>query len=75
MQGHKDIDATLTDFAHPRELAKEFNVSVRTIERWVRMRLLPAPVKLGRTTLHHLPTVRASLLEKSSKHSKSRRGP
>ena len=56
----------LTDFATKKDLAREFNVSPRTIERWVRLRLLPRPIRLGRTTLFHLPTVRDSLAKNAA---------
>ena len=51
----------LFDCATKAEIAREFGVSERTIERWVRMRLLPRPLKLGRTILFHLPTVQQHL--------------
>ena len=51
----------LVDYVRKEDIAKEFEVSTRTIERWVRLRLLPAPVRLGKTSLHHLPTVREHL--------------
>ncbi len=51
----------LAEYARKNELAREFGVSPRTIERWVRRRLLPRPVRLGRTLLFHLPTVRRHL--------------
>ena len=47
----------LRDYVTKHTLAVEFGVSTRTIERWVRLRLLPAPVRLGRTSLYHLPTI------------------
>ena len=51
----------LHDYVTKHSLAVEFGVSTRTIERWVRLRLLPAPVRLGRTTLYHLSTIRNHL--------------
>ena len=51
----------LAEYANKKEVADEFDVSERTIERWVRLRLLPAPVRLGRTSLFHLPTIRRHL--------------
>ena len=56
-----DRSRILADYVRKEDLAKEFEVSTRTIERWVRLRLLPAPVRLGKTSLHHLPTVREHL--------------
>ena len=47
----------LSDYVRKSVIAREFEVSERTIERWVRLRLLPAPLKLGRTSFFHLPTV------------------
>ena len=48
----------LADYASKEELAEDLDVSPRTIERWVRLRLLPEPVRLGRTRLFHIPTIR-----------------
>ena len=51
----------LSDYTRKEDLARDFDVSPRTIERWVRLRLLSAPVKLGRTSLFHIPTVREDI--------------
>ncbi len=56
-----DVQSLLAEYARKKELAREFDVSERTIERWVRMRLLPAPVRIGRTSLFHVPTVKRHL--------------
>lgn len=53
--------ALLSEYVRKNELAQQFGVSERTIERWVRLRLLPAPVRLGRTSLYHLPTIQEHL--------------
>jgi predicted DNA-binding transcriptional regulator AlpA len=58
--------ALLAEFATKQQLAAEFGVSARTIERWVRMRLIPAPVRLGRKSLFHQPTIRAHLARQAS---------
>lgn len=58
----KDGDI-LTGFVSKERLAEEFGVSPRTIERWIRLRFLPPPVRLGRTTLYHVETVRMHLLD------------
>lgn len=51
----------LHEFASKNELADLFRVSPRTIERWVRLRTIPHPVRLGRRSLFHLPTIREAL--------------
>jgi predicted DNA-binding transcriptional regulator AlpA len=57
-----DLGSTLlSEYARKDELAQQFGVSERTIERWVRLRVLPAPVRLGRTSLYHLPTIQEHL--------------
>ncbi len=56
----------LSDYARKDELAREFDVSERTIERWVRLRLLPPPIRLGRTALHHIPTLKQHLVDQTS---------
>ncbi len=55
----------LLDYVTKKEIAGAFRVSERTIERWVRLRLIPAPVKLGRTNLYHIPTVQRFLAEQA----------
>lgn len=62
----------LADFASKSDLAQRFEVSERTIERWVRMRVLPQPVRLGRTSLFHLPSVQDHLLRRASHRTASR---
>ncbi len=56
----------LAEFIWKKDLAHEFRVSERTIERWVRLRLLPAPLKLGRTSIFHVPTVKKDLVDQTS---------
>jgi excisionase family DNA binding protein len=51
----------LADFVTKRELAEILQVSPRTVERWIRLRELPAPVRLGRTSFFHLPSIEALL--------------
>ncbi len=63
----------LAEFGRKEDLAREFRVSDRTIERWVRLRLLPAPIRLGRTSLYHLPTVKKYLAVQMKQ--RSRRNP
>ena len=58
-----DNERLLDEYVGKRELAREFGVSKRTIERWVRLRLLPAPVRLGRTALYHIPTLKRHLAD------------
>ena len=65
IQGNGD-SRLLADFARKEQLAKEFGVSERTIERWVRMRILPKPMRLGRTLLFHIPTIRRHLESQDS---------
>ena len=60
-----DCSQLLGEYAPKKALAKAFGVCERTIERWVRLRLLPAPLRLGRTSLHHLPTVKQHLAEQT----------
>ncbi len=63
----------LDEFVRKKDLAREFDKSERTIERWVRLRLLPAPLRLGRTSLFHLPTVKNHLAKQMEQ--RSRRDP
>ena len=68
----------LAEYARKNELAREFDVSPRTIERWVRLRLIPPPIRLGRVSLHHIPTLKQHLTDRavgrlSREHTKSAR--
>ena len=58
----------LSDYANTAELAQSFGVSTRTIDRWIRLRIIPPPVRLGRTALHHIPTIKKHLLEQVDLH-------
>jgi hypothetical protein len=63
----------LADYATRKTIAAEFDVSERTIDRWVSLRLLPAPLKLGHTSLFHLPTLRKHLAERCGPKGSRRR--
>ena len=70
-----ESSALLHDYVQKDDLAREFDVSPRTIERWVRLRLLPPPVKIGRTQLHHVPSIRKSIedrMERNRGHGRRR---
>jgi predicted DNA-binding transcriptional regulator AlpA len=57
-------DNTLLDeFATKTQVAESFGVTERTIDRWVRLRVIPQPRKVGRQRLWHLPTLRKSLTQ------------
>jgi len=53
----------LADYIGKEQLAQAFGVSARTVERWVRLRQFPAPLKLGRKRLYYVPTVRKYLAD------------
>jgi hypothetical protein len=55
----------LADYASKQTIAGLFAVSERTVERWVRLRILPPPVRLGRTGLYHVPTLRQHLADRA----------
>ncbi len=58
-------ESLLTGFISKTEMAREFGVSERTVERWVRLRLLPRPLKMGRSILFHRQTLEAHLLARA----------
>jgi hypothetical protein len=62
----------LPGYVSRRELAAEFDVSERTIDRWVAARLLPGPISLGRKILFHLPTLEKHLADRASPRVRSR---
>ena len=64
-----DRSGLLSGYVSRQDLALEFDVSERTIDRWVDDGLLPAPIKLGRKRLFHLQTLEKHLLERSSRRS------
>ena len=51
----------LSDYLSKEELAEQFGKSPRTIERWVRLRLIPAPVRMGKSTFFHVPSVKEAM--------------
>ncbi len=51
----------LEEFASKKDVADAFNVTSRTIERWVRLRIFPSPIKVGRQSLFHVPTIKKHL--------------
>ena len=63
----------LADYATKKTIAAEFDVSERTIDRWVSLRLLPAPVKLGQTNIFHIPTLKKHLAERCGPKGSRRR--
>ena len=70
-----ESSALLDDYVQKDDLARDFDVSPRTIERWVRLRLLPPPIKIGRTRLYHIPSIRKSLedrMEHNRRHGRQR---
>lgn len=40
--------------------------------RWERLRLLPGPLRLGRTSLYHLPTVKNHLIKQTERSERQR---
>lgn len=65
----------LAEYLSKEELAQQFGVCTRTIERWVRLRLIPPPVRLGRTRLYHMPTIREHLTAQHQPKNKRRQLP
>jgi len=69
--------AILSGFITKAEIAQELGVSERTVERWVRLRLLPQPLKMGRSSLFHREALKEHLLARmeqaSSRSSCARR--
>lgn len=57
----------LEDYATVEALAEEVNRSPRTLERWVRQRIIPAPVKIGAVRMFHVPTLRKHLVRLAEK--------
>ena len=56
----------LDEFATKTQVAVFFGVTERTIDRWVRLRTIPQPRKVGRQRLWHLPTLRKSLVKEAA---------
>jgi hypothetical protein len=63
----------LGEYVPTEELAKIFNVTPRTVNRWTRLKLLPAPLKLGRKPFHHIPSVRKRFAERMAANNQGRR--
>jgi excisionase family DNA binding protein len=62
----KQDNRLLKDFVTKQEVAQMFGVTTRTVDRWVRLRQIPAPLKIGRQRLWHLPTVEKLLAEEAA---------
>jgi len=67
------VSDLLVEYMSKEQIAKVFEVSERTVERWVRLRLFPAPLRLGRKRLYHLPTIRRYLADQTGGQSCGRR--
>ena len=65
----------LDEYIRKEDIARQFGRSTRTIERWVRLRLLPAPVRLGRISFHHVPTIKKHLAKQLEPEPRRRRRP
>ncbi len=66
-------DAILSEYARKEQIAQLFGVSQRTIERWVRLRGLPKPIRLGRTLLFHIPTLKEHLAAQAQQQTSAHR--
>jgi predicted DNA-binding transcriptional regulator AlpA len=60
------LSELLAEYVRTADLAHGFGKSERTIERWVRLRLLPQPIRLGRTRIFHIPSVRQHLAKRAA---------
>jgi hypothetical protein len=54
--------AILSDYVAEADLAKELNVTVRTLARWRALRIGPDPTKIGRR-VYYSPEARARWLQ------------
>ncbi len=51
----------LADYLTQAELAKQVDRSIRTLERWHRLRVGPVPTVIGKQKLYHIDDVRVWL--------------
>lgn len=51
------MDKMTTDYVSPAQLAATLGVCHDTITRWRRAGRLPQPIRIGRTTRYHMPSV------------------
>jgi len=63
-QGKPPAKLVLEGFLRRDELAKQFGLNVRTIDRWEALRIGPPRVCVGRTILYNIQSVREWLLSK-----------
>jgi excisionase family DNA binding protein len=66
----KMSESILSDFIDQHELADQFNVSVRTVYRWLKMREAPPHSRVGRKYYFNRDSARAWLLAKETKPTK-----
>ena len=59
--------AIIDEYRTKEELAAELGKSPRTIERWVRLGIIPKPVRLGATPYFHVPTIQSWLAKQAQK--------
>lgn len=62
----------LADFASKAQIAKKFKRSPRTIDRWVRFRNFPPPLKLGNLVIFHVPSIEKFLADKCAASARNR---
>lgn len=63
----------LEGFLRREELAEQFGLSPRTIDRWEALRIGPPRVSVGRTILYNMQSVREWLLSREQQTFPSRR--
>ena len=61
-----DAEALFEQFATKQQVAELFGVTPRTIERWVRLRTIPQPRRVGRQRLFYLPEMRKALAKEAA---------
>ena len=59
------------DYLEPAELARELDVSPRTIHRWHVMRIGPPRVTIGRTVLYRRESVRQWLADREERQGRA----
>jgi len=70
------ISAVLEGYLRREELAQQFGLSIRTIDRWEALRQGPPRITVGRTILYNIDSVREwlSAIERRPRSTPKKRG-
>lgn len=60
-----ESEQRIQEFLNKQEIAREFHITTRTVDEWMRRRLIPF-TKIGRCVRFHWPSIKQHLTEKAT---------